>query len=166
MSECVLKTLALTEALSPTPPRPHPTPRNGPETEQNGAKRTRNGPKWSRNGPKSSPLAWDGRGGLSGWGGVGVVREEENHYASASGFACRPFSAPYTKKDTQERKIGDCARASDAWPEARAALEKLADVPGSDKMMQKVENLDAPTIERNLPSVPKQLHYSTVFLDN
>ena len=51
-------------------------PRNGPETDpkqtRNGAKRTRNGPKRSRNGPKSSPLEWDGQGGLSGWGGWGL----------------------------------------------------------------------------------------------
>ena len=26
--------------------------------------------------PKSSPLGWDGRGGLSGWRGVGVVKEK------------------------------------------------------------------------------------------
>ena len=43
---------SLTEALSPTPPRPHPTPRNGPETKQ-----TRNRTKRSqtdRNGAKRS----------------------------------------------------------------------------------------------------------------
>ena len=60
----------------PNTPETHPKrTRNGPETEPNGAKR-------SRNGPKSSPLGWDGRGGLSGWGGVGVVREKEYHYTS------------------------------------------------------------------------------------
>ena len=79
---------------SPSPrPRPDPTQhpemdpkrtRNGAETEPNGAKRSRNGAKRSRNGPKSSPLGWDGRGGLSGWRGVGVVREKENHYITCS----------------------------------------------------------------------------------
>ena len=78
-------------------PRPHPDPtqhpdtdpkrtRNRPETdpkrsqtESNGPETDRNGPKRSRNGPTSSSVGWDGRGALSGWGRVGVVREKENH---------------------------------------------------------------------------------------
>ena len=70
-------------------------PRNRPETDpertRNGAKQSQtepNGAKRSQNGPKSSPLGWDGRGGLSGWGGVGVVREKKKRISLVLGF-CR-----------------------------------------------------------------------------
>ena len=74
----------------PSPrPRPDPTqhPRNGPETDpertRNGAKRSRNGAERSQTEPKWTEIKPSrvGRpGGLSGWGGVGVVREKEYHY--------------------------------------------------------------------------------------
>ena len=78
---------SLTEAPltdpTPTPPNtPETDPkrtRNRPETEPNGAKRTRtepNGAEMDRN----QALSGVGRpGGLLGWGGLGVVREKENH---------------------------------------------------------------------------------------
>ena len=64
--------------------RPHPDPtqhpRNGPgtdpkrsQTEPNGAERSQTEPKWAE------IIGWAGRGGLSGGGGVGVVREKEYH---------------------------------------------------------------------------------------
>ena len=76
--------VSLTEAPLPDPTL---TPPNGPETEPKRSQMEPNGPEQSQTEPKwteSSPLGWDGGGGLSGWGGVGVVREKENHYTSPS----------------------------------------------------------------------------------
>ena len=94
---------SLTEAPlpdpTPTPPntpkwtrnRPETDPkrsRNGAETEPNGAKRSQTEPKGPETEPKWTEIKLSGvgqpGGGLSGWGGVGVVREKENQYRKGS----------------------------------------------------------------------------------
>ena len=78
----------LTDPTATPPNTPEMDPkrtRNRPKTEPNGAKRSRtepNGAKRSQTEPKwteikPSRVGW--AGGLSGWGGVGVVREKEDH---------------------------------------------------------------------------------------
>ena len=79
---------------TPTPPNTPKRTRNGPETD---SKQTRNGPETDLNGPETvrngpemdqNQVLWGGtaRGFVGRGGGVGVVREKENHYASNPNF--------------------------------------------------------------------------------
>ena len=83
---------SLTEAPLPDPtPTPPNTPkwtRNGPKTDP---KRTQTDPKRSRNGAKRTQngrnqALWGGTpgGGLSGWGGVGIVRGKRKSLPSCT----------------------------------------------------------------------------------
>ena len=77
---------SLTEAPltdpTPTPPNTRETDpkrtRNDPkrsQTEPNGAERSQTEPKWT----EIKPFRVGRTGGLTGWGGVGLVREKEYH---------------------------------------------------------------------------------------
>ena len=79
---------SLTEAPLPDPTPTHPTPRNGPEADpkqtRNGAKRSRTEPKRTEAEPKWTEIEPSGVGRPGGFvgvgkGGIGVVREKENH---------------------------------------------------------------------------------------
>ena len=83
--------MSLTEAPltdpTPTPPNTPKRTRNGPKKSRNGPKRTQADPKRTQANLKGTDIKLSGvgrPGGSSGWGGVGVVRENENNYAIVS----------------------------------------------------------------------------------
>ena len=75
---------SLTEAPLPDPPNTPKRTRNRPATDP---KRTQKDPKRAETEPKRTEIKLsgvDGRGVCWDWGGVGVVREKEIHYAMVS----------------------------------------------------------------------------------